>query len=225
MAGLNIQYIDTDTFAISGGDYTNTFIQGRRVKLNCGVDGYAFGTIESAYVSGGSTYVDLTSTSDPLSASCNECWYGIVGGGAEDQSMPIHSHDGSEGSGGKIVYGSEFQETSDNIMSSTTSTSYQQKLRMTTTSLPSGSYCISFYSETINSVTSGSVEWRIQLNDTILIASAENMPSHPNDVFSNGGFYITTLSGINTIDIDWKRIGISGVSRIRRARLALWRVE
>jgi hypothetical protein len=104
MAGLNVTFIDTNTFSISGGDYTDTFIQGRRVKLNCGINGYAFGTIESAYVSGGTTYVDLTTSSDTLSASCNECWYGIVGGGDVDQSMPIHSHDATEGSGGVIVH-------------------------------------------------------------------------------------------------------------------------
>ena len=101
MAGLSATYVDADTFTVSG-DRTTTFVVGRRVKADCGVDGYKFGTIETRSYDSTSneTTVNLTAASDDLTSNLNVVWYGIVGGGASDQSIPIHSHDGSEGSGG-----------------------------------------------------------------------------------------------------------------------------
>ena len=102
MAGLTATYVDPDTFTVVG-DLTTTFVVGRRVKCNCGVDGYKFGTITSRSFGGGVTTVNLSSGSDNLTSNLTEAWYGIVGGGDTDQSIPIHSHDGSEGSGGEVV--------------------------------------------------------------------------------------------------------------------------
>ena len=102
MAGLSATYVDADTFTVAG-DLTTTFVVGRRVKADCGVDGYKFGTILSRSFGGGVTTVNLTAASDNLTSNLNVVWYGIVGGGASDQSIPIHSHDGTEGSGGEIA--------------------------------------------------------------------------------------------------------------------------
>lgn len=101
MAALSATYVDADTFTVSG-DLTTTFVVGRRVKCDCGVDGYKFGTITSRSFGAGVTTVNLTAASDNLTSNLTGVWYGIVGGGASDQSIPIHSHDGSEGSGGEV---------------------------------------------------------------------------------------------------------------------------
>ncbi len=122
------------------------------------------------------------------------------------------------------IFGTQFQQTKDDTESSTTSTTFQQKLRMTTTSLPSGSYRIGFYLETRQSNSADAVEWQVELNDTTILATAEQEPDDPNDLFSYGGHDYRTLSGVNTIDIDWRQQRGS-TAYIRRARLELWRVS
>ena len=76
MAGLAATYVDPDTFTVVG-DLTSTFSVGRRVKANCGVDGFKFGTIESSSFGGGVTTVNLTSGSDNLTSNLTEVWYGM----------------------------------------------------------------------------------------------------------------------------------------------------
>ena len=71
MAGLAATYVDADTFTVST-DLTLTFSVGRRVKANCGVDGYKFGTIESSSFGGGVTTVNLTTASDDLTSKVGE---------------------------------------------------------------------------------------------------------------------------------------------------------
>jgi hypothetical protein len=100
--GLSATYVDADTFTVAG-NLTTTFVVGRRIKADCGVDGYKFGTISASSFGGGVTTVDLTAASDDLTANLDVVWYGVVGGGATDQSIPIHTHDGSEGSGGSVT--------------------------------------------------------------------------------------------------------------------------
>ena len=60
------------------------------------------------------------------------------------------------------AYGSEYDYNEDDTTSTTTSTSYQLKVTLTTASLPAGNYEISWYSETNQSSTSGSVDVRVQ---------------------------------------------------------------
>jgi len=99
--GLDATFIDATCFSVAL-DRTQTFVVGRRVKADCGVDGYKFGTIASSVFDSTNTIVCLTAASDDLTSNLNVVWYGIVGGGANDQSMPIHTHDGDEGSGGSL---------------------------------------------------------------------------------------------------------------------------
>lgn len=222
MAGLAATYVDADTFTVST-DLTEYFIEGRRVKCNCGVDGFKYGTIESSSFAAGNTTVNLTSTSDNLTSNLTEAWYGIVGGGADNQSIPVHDHDDEEGEGGLLVFGSEFQQTSDDTESSTTSSTFQQKLRLTTPSLPSGTYRIGFYCEYWQSNVSDFCEVKIELNDTTVLATFIFEPEDNDDRWPGGGFVYQSLSGVNTIDMDWRQQG-GGTAFIRRARLEIWRV-
>ena len=93
-------YVDADTFTVSVSA-TNEFHVGRRVKANCGVDGIKYGTVLSSSYSVPNTTVNLTAASDDLTSNLIEVWYGIIGKGTT-QSMPIHTHDGDEGSGGNL---------------------------------------------------------------------------------------------------------------------------
>jgi len=99
---LGATYIDIASFTVAG-DLTSSFHEGRRVKANCGVDGFKYRTVESSSFDGtADTTVNLYADSDALTSNLTEVWYGIVGVGA-DQSLPDHLHNGVEGSGGEII--------------------------------------------------------------------------------------------------------------------------
>ncbi len=124
-------------------------------------------------------------------------------------------------SGGGGTFGSEFQEESAESESNTSSTSYQQKLRLTTDSLPSGTYRIGWsYEIDGNGDTSRA---RVELNDDDELSYYE-YDSSLADFIQVSGFKYESLSGVNTIDIDYSMIS-SGEIDIRRARLEIWRVS
>lgn len=91
-------YVDSKTFTVTGNQ-TIEFHAGRRVKLIG--DSTWYGTIESANYLGNTTVV-LTDASDNIDDTLTEVYYGIVSALEEESSMPIHTHDGDEGSGGSI---------------------------------------------------------------------------------------------------------------------------
>ena len=135
--------------------------------------------------------------------------------GGVDIDIPAPS-----GNGGGGTFGSEFQQVSSEGESSTTSDTYQQKLRLTTGSLPSGVYRIGWYAE-IDGQTDP-MDMQVELNDTTQIGF-NDYDSSLSDYINCSGFYYDTLSGVNTIDIDWREGGGEGL--IRRARLEIWRVS
>jgi len=100
MAGITATYVDTDTFTVAG-DQTTDFCTGRRVRAYCGSDGYKYGTIESSSYSSPDTTVNLVSTNDDLTSNLTEVEYGEQSQGTTG-SVPIHTHDGNEGSGGVV---------------------------------------------------------------------------------------------------------------------------
>ena len=113
MAGLAASYIDVDTFTVSG-DLTATFNVGRRVKADCGVDGIKYGTVLSSSFSSVTT-VNLSAASDNLTGNLTEVWFGIVGADDGSQSMPDHSHDGTEGAGGTLSNDNKIEEGNSSV--------------------------------------------------------------------------------------------------------------
>lgn len=97
---ISATFIDSNTFTISTASSAG-FHEGRRVKANCDTDGYKYGTIETVTPSGAVLVIDLYTDSDDLTSNLVDVQYGIIGKGT-DQSMPIHTHDGTEGSGGSL---------------------------------------------------------------------------------------------------------------------------
>jgi len=101
MAGITATYVSSSGFTVVT-DRTDEFIADRRVKANCGVDGYKFGTITSSVSGAGDlTTVILTVASDDLTSNLTDVYYGIVSEGASG-SVPVHNHNGNEGSGGVV---------------------------------------------------------------------------------------------------------------------------
>ena len=106
---ISATYVSSHTFTVAGS-HTNILHQGRRVECNCLDDGFKYGTISGSTYSNPNTVIDLTSLSSDLTPNLLTIKYGIIGKGST-QSMPVHSHDGSEGSGGFLD--TEFELVSD----------------------------------------------------------------------------------------------------------------
>lgn len=126
------------------------------------------------------------------------------------------------------VFGQNFQEASDLTLSQTTSTSFQQKLRMTTSSLPVGKYRIGFVYTWQYGLASNDFKARIQVNDTDTIMEHQEEPKdqYSNQIVYNSGFIYYTVSSAQSLNIDLDYCGNSGnTASIANARLEIWRVS
>lgn len=101
-------YVSATTFTVIG-DQTSDFHVGRRIKHVGDTTGY--GTIESVSIPVADTQVVLTAASDDLDASLTGVLYGIVSSYEPASSIPVHAHDGDEGSGGFVTGGIAFPAT------------------------------------------------------------------------------------------------------------------
>jgi len=125
------------------------------------------------------------------------------------------------------VFGSEHQEAESSGVSTTTGSTWKEKLEIVTGSLPSGKYRIGWYYEWQHTGTAGDVEVRLQVN---------NGPGHMNQLTetydlgtdqwrsASGFVYKTAFSGINTIELDYRN-RTAGTTGIRKARLEIWRIS
>lgn len=93
-------YISSNQFKIDN-DCTTEFSTGRRVKLNCGSDGYLYSTILSSLYE--FPFTIITITESVLTPNLSDVLYGIINTGP-NSSFPDHTHDSSEGQGGLINY-------------------------------------------------------------------------------------------------------------------------
>lgn len=106
---------------------------------------------------------------------------------------------------------------------STTSTTWEQKLRLTLTDIPDGKYIVQWYSELrhSNNTATERAEMQVEVNDMTQIGYS----MWPYNVYEDaGGFAVANLSaGSYTIDLDWRQAG-GGTAYVRRARLLFWRI-
>jgi hypothetical protein len=162
-------------------------------------------------------------TGNPSAPSQGDLWY-------ESTNKYFRYHDGSAVRTlatltNLPVYGTQAQQANNDAQSTTTSGTYQQKLRVTTPSLPAGTYRIGFYYEWGKSNLADFAS-RVQVNDTTTIMEGleEAVDAGADQYFPRGGFGYYTGSGVLNIDLDYHANG-SGTARIRRARLEIWRVS
>jgi len=195
---------------LSAGDYISFQVRAATASV---------GTIE-APTNGG-----LTVTVSKIEGLVgNQGWQGEQGPfGGPQGALGSQGFQGFQGIQGNSSFGSEFQQASSDSQSSTTSSSWQQKLRLTTGNLPSGTYRIGWYCEFWQSNRSDAVQVQVQIDDTTTIMSVENEPKDLHDRFGSGGFYYASLSGVTQIDMDYRQQRGS-TAYIRRARIEIWRV-
>ena len=149
-------------------------------------------------------------------------------GAASANANEVYVADGAgSGSWQDIIptFGKVLEEASDESVSSTTSGTFQQKLRLSVSGLEAGDYYLFWYYELYHSNTTlvQACLAQVQVDDTAVVGS--NIWSYP--VYQGfSGFYPITLdTGSHTFDIDYELIGGTGIAYIRRARLLLLRAE
>ena len=132
-------------------------------------------------------------------------------------------------SGADFVNTFNFQQAESLAESSTTSLTYIQKLRLTTTSLPAGDYMVQWSFEYSQQSNTEACESRIQVDDTTILgeyAGAPNISYAQGGYYPAGGFAITTLTaGIHTIDVDYASSASNKSAYIKNVRLSIWRVS
>lgn len=124
-------------------------------------------------------------------------------------------------------FSSYFQQNSSDGESTSTSVTFQEKVSLSTISLPSGTYRIGWMYEWSHSSTNSSFVGRVQLNNTTILMDHREEPQdgataqyRPN----NGYYYAVGISGVQLIDLDFAISATTSTARIRRARLEIWRV-
>lgn len=127
------------------------------------------------------------------------------------------------------IFGSFFQDVESLGLSSTTSTTYQTKLTLTTPSLPIGRYRLGWTYSWSYSSTGDDFEARILLNTTtqIMAHAQEPKDSGTDQLHRHSGFeYIDVTSpGVQTIDLQWRTDDGSETAWIQRTRMEFWRVS
>ncbi len=124
---------------------------------------------------------------------------------------------------GASIFGSQYYYQASDTESTTTSTTLQTKTTLTTDSLPSGTYRLGYSFEISNAINAVLSEVQVFLDD---VAVGITIFEADDDFHSLSGFVHQSLSGIKTATIKHRiQTKYSGTSKIRRARLELYRVS
>jgi len=118
-----------------------------------------------------------------------------------------------------------FREVSDETTSSTTSTSWQEKVSFDIDDLPAGKYRIGWHYEWQYKHGSFEFKARIQVDNSTTIHEFFQEPENVNSWYTESGFrYVTLTEDDHTIDVDYCGTKSGKVARIRAVRLEFWRV-
>lgn len=110
----------------------------------------------------------------------------------------------------------------DNNTLSTTSTSYQQKIKLTTDYLFGGEFIVRWFYKWGANNTSDKIDVKIELDDSDILFNQIEDARNVNDVFNVSGFKKINLSrGIHTIDLDFRTSNINNEVHIDDARFEL----
>jgi hypothetical protein len=124
------------------------------------------------------------------------------------------------------VFGSELSQGASEGESTTTLAAYQEKYRLTTSSLSGGTYRIGWYNEMRSSSVAADVLYRLQLDDLTTLAEVNNEIGDNTNYLPGSGFiYAALTAGVHTIDMDYRNETAGNTAYIRRARIELWKVS
>lgn len=124
-------------------------------------------------------------------------------------------------------YGTEFHYAVDDTETSTSSTTPVQKLRLTTGTLPIGTYKITWSLQQASGRASTIVHFQVQVDDTTTIVTKDHSDFTVSQFtpFSGIGFITFDSASTHTIDLDhWTDASSGAASSLKDARLEIIRV-
>jgi len=127
-----------------------------------------------------------------------------------------------------IIFGRWIAQAASDALSTTTSTTYQQKLRLSTGPIEAGTYRVGWMYDWQITSTNSNFDGRVQLNDTTLLMAhlEEAQDSATGQRHQVSGFaYVTLTAATHNIDIDYRTSNAAATARIQNARLEIWRVN
>lgn len=129
--------------------------------------------------------------------------------------------------GGKVTVSQYIQNGESLELSTTNSTNFQQKLRLTTPTLAAGTYRIGWMYDW--GFTNGSYSFRgqvqVDVTTTLMTHIEEPQDTATTQRHQVSGFaYVTLTAAAHDIDLDYCSSNAAGTSRIQDARLEIWRV-
>ena len=131
--------------------------------------------------------------------------------------------------GGGGTFGQNYIYSESESISSTSSSSYQRKVLLTTPSVSAGDYRIGWSFEGTHTNDLTEFEFRVRLDDSTTLngdcrLTADDASLRGEYIAACGFKQVTLTAGVHEFDIDYRELG-SDTSRIRRARLEFWRVS
>jgi hypothetical protein len=126
-----------------------------------------------------------------------------------------------------IIFGRWIAQAASAGLSTTTSTAYQQKLRLTTGAIEAGTYRVGWMYDWQMTSNNYNFDAQVQVDDTTTLM---NHVEEPQDTATtqrhqvSGFAYVDLTAATHNIDLDYRSSNTSGTSRIQNARLELWRV-
>ena len=130
------------------------------------------------------------------------------------------------GFGVKLVFGDEYTYVEDRPPANTTSTTFVQRLRLTTPNVPLGTYRIATSFLWDYTSTSTSFRARLELDDTDQVWFMRREPkssSGTQRLRGKGKAHVQLAAGVHTFDLDYAAEG-TNTAQIREARLIFWRI-
>jgi len=127
------------------------------------------------------------------------------------------------------VFGENFQTADDTAFDSTTSAIFQLRQRLTTPSLPSGTYRIEFLVLYNSRSPTTSIEIEVLVNSTRLfngdsfVKEGKDANVDQREHFTGSDFY--TGNGVLNIDINYRRSRGSGTPAVRYSKISIWRIS
>jgi hypothetical protein len=127
-------------------------------------------------------------------------------------------------------FGLEFQQAaSEGLSQHTGNTNYQEKLKLTTASIPAGTYRIGWACDWYSDSTDGNkaFKMRVQVDDSVTAIewNAVNSMADKGESPAAGFGYVTLTAAAHTIDIDYGVEDAGKTAYIKNARLEIWRVQ
>lgn len=108
------------------------------------------------------------------------------------------------------------------------SSAWQQKVRLTTSSLPAGTYRVGWYYEWQHEAIANDFLARLRRDDTEdLFSQLQEPQDGGTDQWApaSGFKHIALAAGVHTFDLDYATNDNLDASKIRRARIEFWRVS